>query len=96
MKNLVLCAVCIAFAAPAYSVQYGDKSEVVVDVSGATKQASDKGDENEKTCRRTAIIGSKFTKRICATKEEWETLSQRGKDAAEDFRRRGRGVEPSN
>ncbi len=51
-------------------------------------------DEDKVVCRRTAITGSKFKKKICATRKEWAALSQRGGDTAREMQRRGKGVEP--
>lgn len=61
-----------------------------------SQSVEDDESEDRLICRRTAIIGSKFKKRICATAEEWETLSRRGQDTTKEFQRRGKGNEPVN
>ena len=59
--------------------------------------ADDKGKgEDRLICRRTATVGSKFTKRMCATKAQWDELARTGSATARDMQRRGRGFEPGN
>ena len=57
--------------------------------------AKDGADEERLICKRTAIVGSKFKKKLCGTQEYWDQMAQRGKDATREFQVRGRGVEPS-
>ena len=47
-------------------------------------------------CKRTAIVGSKFKKKLCGTKEYWDRMAQNAKDATLEFQTRGWGVEPGN
>jgi len=51
-------------------------------------------DENEIICRREAVVGSKFKKKICGTRKQWEDLANRARQDAQDMQRRGKGVEP--
>ncbi|MEE4200807.1 hypothetical protein [Erythrobacter sp.] len=53
-------------------------------------------DDDKMVCRREAVIGSRFKKRVCATKKEWRELAERGRSDTEDIQRRGfvPGVEP--
>ncbi|MDJ0642129.1 MAG: hypothetical protein QNJ15_04875 [Erythrobacter sp.] len=53
-------------------------------------------DDDKIICRRTAIIGSKFKKKICGTKKQWETLANRGADTTRELQRRGKGLEPGD
>lgn len=53
-------------------------------------------DDDKIICRRTAVVGSKFKKKMCGTKKQWETLSNRGTDTTREFQRRGKGLEPVN
>ncbi len=53
-------------------------------------------DDDKIICRRTAITGSKFKKKICGTKKEWETLANRGSKDTRELQRRGKGLEPVN
>ncbi|WP_298336339.1 hypothetical protein [uncultured Erythrobacter sp.] len=51
-------------------------------------------DEDKIICRRTAIVGSRFKKRLCGTQKEWESMRQRSRDATQGMQRSGRGLEP--
>ena len=53
-------------------------------------------DDDKIICRRTAIIGSKFKKRICGTKKQWETLANRGSATTQELQRAGKGLEPGD
>ncbi|MDJ0642128.1 MAG: hypothetical protein QNJ15_04870 [Erythrobacter sp.] len=59
-------------------------------------ETAEQADENKIICRRTAITGSKFKKKICGTKKEWETLATRGARDTRELQRRGKGNEPVN
>ncbi|MEM9310158.1 MAG: hypothetical protein AAGA34_01815 [Pseudomonadota bacterium] len=60
------------------------------------KEEAKKNDPDEIICRREAVIGSKFKKKICATRAEWQTLADRSRDTTQQFQRRGKGLEPVN
>lgn len=62
----------------------------------AKAKAAKKADEDKIICRRTAVVGSKFKKRICGTKKQWEEMAQRGRDNTLEFQQRGNGFEPVN
>lgn len=49
-------------------------------------------DENTVICRRTQIIGSKFSKRLCATRAEWEDKARRDQAAAAEMQKKGKSV----
>ena len=60
-------------------------------------QSDKKADDDDKIiCRRTAIIGSKFKKRICGTKKQWQTLENRSAETTREWQRRGKGLEPND
>ena len=62
-----------------------------------TEQTAKVEDDEEKIiCRRTEIVGSKFKKKICGTKEQWETLANRGASTTREMQRKGKGLEPVN
>ncbi len=63
-------------------------------VEPANEQAAEEDDADRLICRRTRVIGSRFSKRLCATKEEWENLNRRGRDTTREFQQRGAGNEP--
>ena len=53
-------------------------------------------DEEDKViCRRTAVVGSRFKKRICGTAREWTTLRGESKDVTRRLQRSGRGLDPN-
>ena len=58
----------------------------------AGEEVAETDDKNRIICRRTAVIGSKFKKRICGTQKMWDTLSARGRDSTSEFQRKGRGI----
>ncbi|MEM1196587.1 MAG: hypothetical protein AAGH57_10825 [Pseudomonadota bacterium] len=58
------------------------------------KEEAKKNDPDEIICRREAVVGSKFKKKICATRAEWQTLADRARDTTHEFQRRGKPVEP--
>ncbi|MEL6528386.1 MAG: hypothetical protein AAGK01_08775 [Pseudomonadota bacterium] len=65
--------------------------------SASAKQAKASTDDDDKIiCRRTAIVGSKFKKRICGTKKQWETLANRGSQTTRELQRAGKGLEPGD
>ena len=58
-------------------------------VEAETEEASEK---DKIICRRTAIVGSKFKKRMCGTQKMWDDLAARGRNATAEFQRKGRGI----
>ncbi|MEM1196586.1 MAG: hypothetical protein AAGH57_10820 [Pseudomonadota bacterium] len=59
-------------------------------------EEAQKDRDDEIICRREAVVGSKFKKKICATRAEWQTLAERSRDTTQQFQRRGKGLEPVN
>lgn len=53
-------------------------------------------DDDKIVCKREAVVGSRFKKRICATKKEWRTLRERSSQETANMQRRMRGFEPSS
>ena len=49
-------------------------------------------DENTVICRRTQLIGSKFSKRICGTQAEWDELARKGRVSTAEFQAKGAGI----
>ena len=47
------------------------------------------GDDAEKICKRYAVSGSNFKKKVCMTAEEWEENRENAKRGTSDFQRRG-------
>ena len=46
-------------------------------------------DSNERICKRTAVIGSRMKKRVCATRAEWDALAEESRYKAANLQRRG-------
>lgn len=66
--------------------------EGAVAEEGTSSQVEE--ENNRVICRRTAIIGSNFKRRLCATREEWENLSQRSQETTRELQKSGVGSEP--
>lgn len=47
-------------------------------------------DPHREICKRTRVIGSKFNKRVCKTKAEWDLEEEISRQTAQGFRGRGR------
>ncbi len=93
----VIAALLLAMQAqPDPGASTSDQAEAAATPTAAetTADASAEPDPDEKMiCRRTAVIGSKFKKKICATRKQWRELSDRGSDTTREMQRR-KGVEP--
>lgn len=76
----------------ATSMQPADTPKEQAETKVAEKEAED---DSKMICRRTAVTGSKFKKRICATKYEWEKLRERSQDTTREFQN-NKGLEPVN
>ena len=80
-----------------------DDSETVVVAAEAPAPVADSEaepttaelDPNETICRREAVAGSNFKRRVCATRAQWEATARASRDATETIQRRNRGAEPS-
>lgn len=55
-------------------------------------KAEEANDENRVICRRTQVIGSKFSKRICGTQAEWDELARKGQISTAEFQAKGAGI----
>jgi len=44
---------------------------------------------DEKICKRQKVVGSNFTKKICATIEQWEASKELSQKTTGDIQRRG-------
>ena len=71
-------------------------AEPVATQAAAVEAQEEANDDNKVICRRTTVIGSKFKKRICGTKKQWETMEARAEADTRAFQRRGKGNEPVN
>jgi hypothetical protein len=84
-------------AQPAPETDTGAQAEATESANAETEaapapEAEPATDENKIICRRTQVIGSKFTKRICGTQAEWDELARKGQIAAAEFQAKGAGI----
>ncbi len=77
----------------AMQAQPAERVAVSASQDEPAEKAKDKDDKDKVICKRTAVIGSKFKKKICATQEEWETLRAQSAEETRSMQRR-KGVEP--
>jgi len=54
---------------------------------GAVQEEVDK--DNEMECRRVSQIGTRFKKRVCATRKQWRDLAERSRTDTENIQRGG-------
>jgi hypothetical protein len=59
----------------------GDQSS---EQSGEKEQA--KADKKKKICKRIKSMGSRFSEKVCMTKDQWEAQREGAQDAARDKR----------
>lgn len=87
-------------AAETEAVPTGETAEASEGTEGTegppVDEQAQKERDDEIICRREAVIGSKFKKRICATRKEWQTLAERSRDTTQELQNRGVGFEPVN
>jgi hypothetical protein len=50
---------------------------------GAQLAAAETGDK--KTCKNMPVMGSNFTKKVCATQAEWEAFARQGQEGVDQF-----------
>lgn len=82
-------------AAPAASdAPVSPEADAAETAAPAAQQQAAVDDDDKVICRRTAIVGSRFKKRLCGTKKEWEEMRSRSRDATAGMQRSGRGLEP--
>lgn len=48
-------------------------------------------DGEKKICKRSVPTGSRFTKKICMTKNEWDAIRETARQSTQDFQRKGAG-----
>ena len=90
-KTALLLAASLVFAPIASIAQDAEPSAQASDEASEAEEE----DEDRMICKRTQIIGSKFKKKICGTKDDWDQMAQRGQDAASLMQTK-RGFEPGN
>ena len=90
MKKTAIALAATLLMAPA---AYAQDAEPAAGDTAATTAADD--GEERVICKRTSIVGSKFKKKMCGTKKQWETLEARSRDAAQRAQSRGKGLDPN-
>ncbi|KEO88530.1 hypothetical protein EH31_16355 [Erythrobacter longus] len=53
------------------------------------KDEEELDDANKRVCRRMPVIGSRMKKKVCASKKEWEEMSEASRNQTDDLQRRG-------
>ena len=96
ISSLILAAMLAAPGQPTVAAggTTPDVEAATAKAEASAGEAEEANDDNKVICRRTQIIGSKFKKRVCGTRAEWESLSRKSKDKTDTMQRRGRGREP--
>lgn len=70
-----------------------EETEVTqIEEAAPEPEAEPATDDNTVICRRTQIIGSKFSKRLCATRAEWENKARRDQAAAAEMQKKGKSI----
>lgn len=94
--GLILAASVAACASTPEATQTADAAVTVqppANDAQATKVALD--DPDREICKRMQVIGSKFNKKVCKTKAQWDHEEQVSRDITQGFRGRGRaGAQP--
>jgi len=57
-------------------------------VTESTKQASADKDSGRLICKRQAIAGSNFKRKVCATAQQWKVSAEEGRRTTADIQRR--------
>ncbi len=92
--SLLLSAQAQAAETPASQAAAEPVADTAVTQTAAVDEEVD--DDDTIICRRTAVVGSRFKKRICGTKKQWRTLQNRAADTTHNWQRRGKGLEPND
>ena len=71
-----------------------DQQQLDADAQVASEEEADKpsNDPNEVICKMTRVTGSKFKKRACQTRAEWEQLARQGREFTDNLDRKNRGM----
>lgn len=82
--NLTACATTESIAPKAQSVTAVPVESELVAVEVPDSKETQK---QPRSCRSTQITGSKFRKKVCATREQWDELDARTERAKDDINR---------
>ena len=53
----------------------------------STKQATTETDSERLICKRQAVVGTKFKRKVCATAAQWEVAAEQGRRTTADIQR---------
>ena len=83
-------ALSVGLAQPTGVVATQEGEDATIEQIGEVEQ-----DQDRIICKKTRLTGSKFTKKICGTEEQWAQLTGRARDNAAEMQRRGKGLDPN-
>lgn len=84
------CAVVLAACASTTDMASNSSTSEVSSMSKASVPATEKvaSAEEEKVCKRYAVSGSNFKRKVCKTEAEWAAEREASKRGAAEFQRR--------
>ncbi len=94
MLTSLLASAALLFSLQAQAASEPEQETEVTQIEEAAPEpeAEPATEENTVICRRTQLIGSKFTKRICGTQAEWDELARKGRVSTAEFQAKGAGI----
>lgn len=94
MLTSLLVSAALVFSLQAQAASEPEQETEVTQIEEAAPEpeAEPATEENTVICRRTQLIGSKFSKRICGTQAEWDELARKGRVSTAEFQAKGAGI----
>lgn len=94
MLTSLLASAALVFSLQAQAASEPEQETEVTQIEEAAPEpeAEPATEENTVICRRTQLIGSKFSKRICGTQAEWDELARKGRVSTAEFQAKGAGI----
>ena len=94
MLTSLLASTALVFSLQAQAASEPEQETEVTQIEEAAPEpeAEPATEENTVICRRTQLIGSKFSKRICGTQAEWDELARKGRVSTAEFQAKGAGI----
>ena len=94
MLTSLLASAALLFSLQAQAASEPEQETEVTQIAEAAPEpeAEPATEENTVICRRTQLIGSKFSKRICGTQAEWDELARKGRVSTAEFQAKGAGI----
>ena len=88
----ILAAILLLSSAQGAPDQQAAEAATTEDADAAAKEEAY---QSEVICKRQTIVGSKFKKKICATRKQWALERERSRERTSTLQRRSRGFEPT-